>query len=244
MVVLAIVAGTVAFLVVGTSHRARPGTASPRPCGTLTERWSFETGGNVFSSPAFVDGQVVVGSDDKKVRAFDATDGSVGWTHPTDGKVRSSPLIDGDRVDVGSDDRYLYALDATTGAEKWKAYARSESVSRPARAGTVVLYTGARLDAFAVDTGDLLWNFQPKGNIVSSPIVSGDVVVFGSDDHNVYGVSLTTHEEVWHFRTVDAVQSTVVIAGKNAIIGAATATCTPSTSPPVTSLGRSISVRR
>jgi len=54
-----------------------------------------------------------------------------------------------------------------------------------------VQYSGAldnKTYALNAQTGALIWSYQTKGNIYSSPTVANGVLYFGSDDHNVYAV--------------------------------------------------------
>ena len=85
-------------------------------------RWARFVGGEVLSTPA-VDrnGTVYVGSNDYKVYALAAADGSVRWTYATSGRVRSAIAIGiGGQVFAGSNDRVLYALGARrVGADCW-----------------------------------------------------------------------------------------------------------------------------
>ena len=88
-----------------------------------TTLWTFETSGNVRSSPALgdVDGdgrlEVIIGSGDYRVYALNGEDGSLLWTYETGGRIMSSPaLSDLDRdyvveIVVGSYDSRLYVLD-------------------------------------------------------------------------------------------------------------------------------------
>jgi outer membrane protein assembly factor BamB len=54
-------------------------------------------------------GVVYVGSQDNKLYAFDATDGSLLWAAATAGSVKSSPAVANGVVYVGSYDGKLYA---------------------------------------------------------------------------------------------------------------------------------------
>ena len=74
--------------------------------------WEFETGGEVWSSPAVgADGTVYVGSEDNKVYALDGKTGIKKWEFVTGGAVLSSPAIGADgTVYVGSFDKKVYAI--------------------------------------------------------------------------------------------------------------------------------------
>ena len=81
-------------------------------CGGAGElRWRYETGHNVFSSPAVVDGVVYVGSGDDYLYALDAASGQLRWRYQTGGSsVYSSPAVVDGVVYVGSEDGSVYAL--------------------------------------------------------------------------------------------------------------------------------------
>src|SRR5579859_7503616 len=72
--------------------------------------WNFKTGGPVKSSPAIINGKVLVGSDDGYLYCLNLKDGSKEWSFKAGAEVESSPLIQGDKVFVGSNDGFLYAL--------------------------------------------------------------------------------------------------------------------------------------
>ena len=205
------------------SSSASGGTSPPARASTLNlhlaKAWSYDTGGDVFSSPAVGGGLVVVGSDDGSVYGLDAKTGARVWKRPTGGPVRSSPTLADKRVFVGSDDGKLYALDLLTGSVVWKVSIGFEIVSSAAVAGDTVVVGSNDLYAFDVATGAKRWVFAPQQPIVSSPAIAGDTVVVGSNDHFVYGIALADGKERWHLRTADAVQSSPTIAGGVAYVG-------------------------
>ena len=98
------------------------GTAPTRTCTAL---WTGQTGAAITGSPAVYNGVVYVGSNDKKVYAFDPNVcGTTGascaplWTGTTTGMIHSSPAVapavsgGNPFVYVASDDGTLYAWDA------------------------------------------------------------------------------------------------------------------------------------
>ena len=78
-----------------------------RPDGTL--KWRFETGNEIWSSPAIgQDGTIYVGSDGLYAIS---PDGTLKWRFQTSGLIKSSPAIVQDgTIYVGSDDGNLYAI--------------------------------------------------------------------------------------------------------------------------------------
>ena len=86
----------------------------PKVDPTKHERffWEFETGDEVWSSPAIgSDGTVYVGSYDNKLYAVDGKSGVKLWEFETRGGVNSSPAIGSDgTVYVGAGYNKLYAI--------------------------------------------------------------------------------------------------------------------------------------
>jgi len=117
-----------------------PGHAAP--VAGIQQRWAFETGNDVRSSPAVVDGTVYVGSMDGSVYAIDAADGTEQWVFETDNGVFSSPVVVEDTVYVGSWDNRVYALSASDGSEQWSFGTGDLVISSPAVAGGTV-YAGS-----------------------------------------------------------------------------------------------------
>jgi outer membrane protein assembly factor BamB len=167
----------------------------------LTVKWKALTGDKVVSSPAVADGKVFVGSDDRKIYAFDAGTGAVKWTVSTGRMVRSGPAYDNGTVFVGSVDSKLYAIDASTGAIKWKRTTDGSISYHPTVTnGTVYVgtKTGGTLYAIKETTGAVKWTAHPSyANSWSSPAVAGGVVYMGWDDSKLYAFDAATGATKW-----------------------------------------------
>ena len=106
----------VALVGCGKKEPAQPSASKPEPTKAKTtsgvKLWEFETGDDVFSSPAIgSDGTVYVGSYDKKLYAINGKTGVKLWEFETGDWVNSSPAIGSDgTVYVGSNDKKLYAI--------------------------------------------------------------------------------------------------------------------------------------
>ncbi|MGB8658189.1 MAG: PQQ-binding-like beta-propeller repeat protein [Candidatus Zixiibacteriota bacterium] len=59
----------------------------------------------------------------------------------------------------------------------------------------------------------LKWEFKVESAVRSSPAIAGGVVYFGSLDHHLYAVDISTGEEKWKFKTEGEVASSPAIAG-------------------------------
>jgi PQQ enzyme repeat len=56
------------------------------------------------------------------------------------------------------------------------------------------------------------WQFHSGGQILSSPVVAADTVYFGSNDHHIHALNLSTGAEKWKFKTGGRVPSTPAVA--------------------------------
>ncbi|HEX4781649.1 MAG TPA: PQQ-binding-like beta-propeller repeat protein [Usitatibacter sp.] len=161
-------------------------------------RWAFPTGNRVVSSPVMQGGIVYFGSDDGSVYAVDAESGRQLWRHATQGPVPSTPAVAGDTVYVGSYDGRFYALDARTGATRWKF--RTEGERRFEAKG---LHGATPSGQTYFDTFDIY---------LSSPVVAGDAVYFGSGDGHLYALDRTDGTLRWKFHTGDVVHASPAYA--------------------------------
>jgi outer membrane protein assembly factor BamB len=176
--------------------------------------WTATTGGVVESSPAVANGVVYVGSNDRKLYAFDAT-GSAGcagtpkkcaplWTSVgTGASIFSSPVVVNGVVYVGSEDGTLYAFDA-------KGTTNCAGVPR---------------------TCIPLWTAATKGLIESSPTVVDGVVYVGSghSDKRLYAFDAAgtkncsgnpvTCTPLWTAAASQSISSSPAVAGGVVYVG-------------------------
>jgi outer membrane protein assembly factor BamB len=74
--------------------------------------WTFETGGNVDSSPVIAGDKVLVGSDDGFLYMLALADGRKVWSYDLGGAVVASPAVSGGTVVIGSDGGTVFAFRA------------------------------------------------------------------------------------------------------------------------------------
>ena len=183
-------------------------------------RWTFQTSGISFSSPAFeADGTVVIGSYfqnpgvattgpfDGKVYAIDLNTGKMKWSFQTNDAVGSSAAIGPDgTVYIGSNDGYMYSLNGATGKLRWKFNTHGIIESSPCLGRNGILYFGSKSNSvYAVNaaSGALVWTYRTGDKVVSSPAITADesTVYVGSWDFNLYAFDANTGAVKWSFPT-------------------------------------------
>jgi len=187
----------------------------PGPKAPVEAKWRFETGDEVQSSPAVLEGTVYVGSEDSYVYAIDAETGQEEWRFETGSNIFCSPAVVGETVYIGSTDNHLYAINAETGREKWRFEVGNGGVrSSPVVAGGTV-YVGSTNNyvednyVYAIDaeTGQEEWRFETGDGVRSSPAVAEGIVYVGSYDKNIYAIDAETGQQEWRFETEGEVYS-------------------------------------
>jgi outer membrane protein assembly factor BamB len=162
--------------------------------GGLEEKWSVLTDDIIYSSPAFSDGTLYIGSNDGSLYALDR-DGQLKWDFVTGDAVYSSPAIGKNgTIYVGSNDRKVYAINPD-GTQKW-AFPVGSMVyfSSPAVAPDGTMYIGTKggmLYALSPSGGEV-WSTQLEG-WVSSPVIGRDGTIYvGSGNINWDNLSRST----------------------------------------------------
>lgn len=100
------------------------------------DKWRFNVGEGILSSPAVADGRVYVGSGHweapgQHVYALDIGDGTKRWEFDAGSPVYSSPAIADGIVYVGDSDGSLMALNGDDGAVQWRVQLEAPVNSAP-----------------------------------------------------------------------------------------------------------------
>jgi outer membrane protein assembly factor BamB len=177
----------------------------PAPRQFHRVKWRFATGNRVISSPVIRGKALYFGDDDGNVYAVDSETGRQMWKTKTRGPVPATPAVVNGTLYVGSYDGNFYALNADTGALKWKFATGGER----------------RFEAKG------LHGMQPKTQTIadpfdiflSSPVVVGGAVYFGSGDGNVYALDANSGELRWKFKTGDVVHASPAFADGVVFVG-------------------------
>ena len=168
-------------------------------------KWEFKSEGRLFSSPVIWKGKVFIGSDDNYVYALDKSRGKVFWKFKTGGRVSSSVAVSDSKVYVVSFDGCLYCLDEDSGQELWKFRSEGERVF-------------AARGIHGIPERDRLLD-DPWDMFLSSPVVAGGIVYFGSGSGIFYAIDCKTGKKVWDFETGGVIHSSPAYSDSTVFFG-------------------------
>ena len=160
---------------------------------TGEKKWSFNNKGSwVITSPALYDGKVYFGtSDTKQFYAFEAKGGgtpvlSLKFTWP----IFSSPAIAGDTVYLGSHNGVLTAVDLKTAKVAWsfQTDGARQNLAGLSKPDGTTNYEAVFTENFYDNMMVGVYKLFATGAILSSPVIAGDKVYFGSTDGNLYAL--------------------------------------------------------
>jgi eukaryotic-like serine/threonine-protein kinase len=156
-------------------------------------KWNFNNKGSwVITSPAVHDGKVYFAtSDTAQFYAFDAKTGgaplfSLKFTWP----IFSSPAVAGDTLYFGAQNGVFTAVDLKTAKVAWtfQTDGARENLVRLSEPGGQPKYEAVFTENFYDNMVIGVYKLFATGGILSSPVVAGDTLYFGSTDGNLYAL--------------------------------------------------------
>lgn len=158
-----------------TTFRHDPSHSGTTTGGDLTDSvkplWNFSTRAAVWSSPAVVNGCVLVGCKDCNIYCLNASNGQPLWNFQTEGEVNSSPAIYNGFVYVGCDDGWVYCVNFATGMQQWKMKVGGLVRSSPTLLDGCVYVGSGDHDFFCFNAtdGNAIWTYPTQYRVDSSP---------------------------------------------------------------------------
>jgi outer membrane protein assembly factor BamB len=155
-------------------------------------RWICDNnGGWTIASPAVRNGVVYFPtSDGTRFKALDLATGAPKFDVQTAAVSFSSPALAGDVALFGTSDGYLNAVDTRTGTFLRRFQTDGSKENGPKYTGadgrmhSELLYPDLTLDGMMIGMRAMM----SMGSVLSSPVVEGGVVYFGSTDGKLYAV--------------------------------------------------------
>lgn len=193
---------------------------------TLKEKWSFQTEAEVDSSANFWNDKVLFASQDRHLYCLDAQTGKEVWRFAIDDQIRCTPTVVGDRCFLAGCDAKLHIVDLTKGAGAAAVPIDAPTGVTPAVLGERVFFGTQAGVFFAVNWKEARvdWTFEdPNASqpYQSSAAVKEGIVVVSSRNRAVQAFDPATGKEKWSFPTRQRIDSSPVIAGPRAYVGAA-----------------------
>lgn len=144
------------------------------PTGLI--RYTFKTGGPIYSSPTAFAGRVLVGSEDGNLYCIDTQTFVQDWKFMTSNYVNSSPVFSElQQVVYFADYNYnLYAVNIGDGSRKWVFPSTGLINSSPVLYGSSIFIGSYDKNLYAIDTqyGAIKWHYNINGSIqITSPVI-------------------------------------------------------------------------
>lgn len=138
------------------------------------------------------------------------------------------PVLCGRRIYVLRNDGLLLAVERRTGEVAWRKRIGSLAASAPACGGGRVYATvlrrnrfvkGGELVALRSRNGHRVWRLRLAGRTESSPLLTPDRVVFGTEAGDVLAVERRSGRVVWRYRAGAPVKAAVALSGGALYVG-------------------------
>lgn len=195
-----------------------------------TEAWSHDVGGQVWGTPAYHDGTVVIGSgpedDQKAFTAFDLQTGEVRWEQPLNANQLSPAVHDGNAYFASGE---LVAVDIASGSMQWRQDV-SGKTSPAVLDGTVYVGSGGarptdsgagRVFAFDAADGSSVWRARIDEKVTKRchhTAAEGTVFV-GGHQGTLFALDAADGEERWQFSVGDGILSSPAVVDGVAYVG-------------------------
>lgn len=189
-----------------------------------SSKWTFKTGGEIFSSAAVVNGRVIFGSYDNFLYALKEADGSLAWKFQTDGYVHCAPAIAEKYTFIAGCDEHLRVIDIDDGTQKADIPLQTYLIASPAVIDQM-LYVGTYAsEVVAVDwkAENMVWRYEAgmaDFPFHSSAAVTDKLLVVGGRDKFVHAIHRATGKKAWTFATRAKIDSSPAIVGDRVFIG-------------------------
>lgn len=198
------------------------------PKADVHQRWSFDAGSRVRSSPAVVGDTAYVGAG-SRFYALDLADGQPRWHVEADGPVDASPAIVDGTAFVNSDPGTVYAVDIESAEVRWKratGQAMPEGTPRTSSPtvvdGAVYVGLNSEIRAFGASSGEERWR-TPIGGLIAgaAPAVADGTLFTGHTGGELVAVDSADGEVRWRTPLAEFVTCPPTVHDGRVYVGAA-----------------------
>ena len=194
-----------------TNQYPRPDFSVNERFAGVTERWSFQTGFTIASTPAVWNGLGIVGDASGTVYAFDLKSGKVRWRFKARGAVYSTPAV-GSQAELKTGSAPSGAAGIDLRAEAGRGRSRAS--------GALVVFASCDGSVYALNaaTGKRVWRFVTERPVVASPSVAGGRVYIGSSEGKFRALDLSTGKLLWEFTGLEGFVETKPLVHEGKVI--------------------------
>jgi len=195
---------------------------------TGEEKWTYDVGGPVLGSVNLLDSDpltvAVISQEDGSVHSIDLAKGEQVWRTESIDRCDGSPSIHNGEIIFGSCAAALHVFSTSDGEllRNIELDPDSQVAGGVALAGDSA-FTGShsgRVFHINSATGEIIWiNQSAEDEIISTPAVRGNFVVFTAYDGRIYALDRNSGQEKWRFET-DGWPHSPVIAGDKVVADA------------------------
>ncbi|MBN2101686.1 MAG: PQQ-binding-like beta-propeller repeat protein [Candidatus Aenigmarchaeota archaeon] len=182
--------------------------------------WKFGRGGSILCRALVLNGLIYFGALDGILYCLDPEKRDYKWTFKTGDRIVNSPANFENLIIIPSYDGRVYAVDSESGKEVWQYNEGSEMIAKPTVFEGKVYLTArngflAELDA---KTGEEIKKKNFGSELSSCPLVKDDVIIFGSQDSNLYCLRRSDFTELWRFKTGNEIFNLLEFPEKDGIV--------------------------
>ncbi|MDA0839731.1 MAG: PQQ-binding-like beta-propeller repeat protein [Planctomycetota bacterium] len=187
-------------------------------------RWKLESDGRVHATPAISAEKTFIAGCDGMLRVIEVKDGKEVGKVELGAYSGCSPALEGSKAYVGTFGNSVLGIDWKEGKKIWEFADQDRGfpfISSAAISNGKVVIGGRdkRIHCFDATSGKVLWQFETKARVESSPVIAGDHVWCGSEDGNLYRINLNTGKEIWKFESGSTITASPSIAHGKLVIG-------------------------
>jgi outer membrane protein assembly factor BamB len=211
----------------------RTGASNDCDFDTIELSWQynyeiFEEGGGSRVSPAISANMVVIPTR-HYISCIYTDNGELVWRKYI-GENNSSPIIYRNNVIISATNN-IYSCGLKDRDFNWNKDLKKEGyitagISVPA-ADEGRIYYGLRgkddtegyLYCLDEKDGSTIWKFQAFGPVRTSPVISGDKVIFGADNGTLYCLDKDSGEKIWTFHTGEKIRSSPALLNDDVYFG-------------------------
>lgn len=168
--------------------------------GKVGEVWRIKSGRSIYASATCWKDRVFVGDVTGLMTAYDKATGKECWHFQADKKIVGTPAVVSGTLIFGSTGDRIYGLDARSGRELWQIKTDLPIMGAVATDGKTAYIGGSDHKMHAIDarTGKERWTFDGvKGYIVTRPLLTQGMVVFGAWDSKLYALNQQDGSLLW-----------------------------------------------